>query len=260
MDAKGLETLLAVALVAALAPIVGGRSARPQDPAGRGADLRRAADRPARTRACRRPRASSCCPISGSASCSCWPATNSIRGCSASAPAGWPWSAGPPAPCSPSAPSAVLASFNYVHDFVPIGLALTTTALGTLLPILQDNNMLGGKFGRYVLAAGAVGELFPIVAISLFLTKRSSTSPWRPCWPSSPAALLLTLAPQVPRRAAHEGPDRAGQARHRADHAALGDRPAAAAAGRGRAVRTRCGTRSDAGRHGAAELDPPDGG
>jgi Kef-type K+ transport system membrane component KefB len=32
--------------------------------------------------------------------------------------------------------------------------------------------MLEGRFGRYVLAAGAAGELFPIVAISVFLTKR----------------------------------------------------------------------------------------
>jgi Kef-type K+ transport system membrane component KefB len=67
---------------------------------------------------------------------------------------------------------AGLASTRYIHDFVPVALALTTTALGTLLPILQDNNMLSGEFGRYVLAAGAVGELCPIVAISVFLTKR----------------------------------------------------------------------------------------
>ncbi len=39
---------------------------------------------------------------------------------------------------------AGLASFHYVRDFVPIGLALSTTALGTLLPILQDNEMLSG--------------------------------------------------------------------------------------------------------------------
>ncbi|HEY4703497.1 MAG TPA: cation:proton antiporter, partial [Streptosporangiaceae bacterium] len=49
---------------------------------------------------------------------------------------------------------AILGSFGYIRDFVPIGLALTTTALGTLLPILHDNDMLAGKFGRYVLAAG----------------------------------------------------------------------------------------------------------
>ena len=66
---------------------------------------------------------------------------------------------------------AALGSTGYIHDFVPVGLALTTTALGTLLPILQDNHMLGGKFGAYILAAGAVGELLPTIAISVFLTQ-----------------------------------------------------------------------------------------
>ncbi|MGH3396114.1 MAG: hypothetical protein ACRDPO_15660 [Streptosporangiaceae bacterium] len=37
---------------------------------------------------------------------------------------------------------AVLASFRFVHDFEAIGLALTTTALGTLLPIPHDTKML----------------------------------------------------------------------------------------------------------------------
>jgi Kef-type K+ transport system membrane component KefB len=66
---------------------------------------------------------------------------------------------------------AVLGSVGFLGAFVPIGLALTTTTLGTLLPILHDTDMLHGSFGRYVLAAGAVGELFPIVAISVFLTR-----------------------------------------------------------------------------------------
>ncbi len=66
---------------------------------------------------------------------------------------------------------AGLAAAGFVHDYVPVALALTTTALGTLLPILHDNGMLGGDFGRYVFAAGAVGELFPIVAIAVFLTQ-----------------------------------------------------------------------------------------
>ena len=51
---------------------------------------------------------------------------------------------------------------------MPVALGLTTTALGTLLPILRDNDMLVGRFGRYLLAAGAV-ELFPVIAIALFL-------------------------------------------------------------------------------------------
>jgi Kef-type K+ transport system membrane component KefB len=62
-----------------------------------------------------------------------------------------------------------LAAVGLVEAFVPVALGLTTTALGTLLPILRDNNMLGGRFGPYVLAAGAVGELFPVVAIAIFL-------------------------------------------------------------------------------------------
>ena len=63
----------------------------------------------------------------------------------------------------------VLAAAGLVRAFIPVALGLTTTALGTLLPILRDNDMLGGRFGRYLMAAGAVGELFPIFAIALFL-------------------------------------------------------------------------------------------
>jgi Kef-type K+ transport system membrane component KefB len=63
----------------------------------------------------------------------------------------------------------VLAAAGFVHAFVPVALGLTTTAFGTLLPILRDNDMLAGRFGRYLLAAGAVGELFPIFAIAVFL-------------------------------------------------------------------------------------------
>jgi Kef-type K+ transport system membrane component KefB len=68
---------------------------------------------------------------------------------------------------------AGLAAAGQVQDYVPVALALTTTALGTLLPILHDSGMLAGDFGRYVFAAGAVGELFPILAIALFLTQGS---------------------------------------------------------------------------------------
>jgi Kef-type K+ transport system membrane component KefB len=92
---------------------------------------------------------------------------------------------------------AGLGAVGYVHDFVPIGLALTTTALGTLLPILHDNDMLSGRFGRYVLAAGAVGELFPIVAISLFLTKRGQFVAFISIVAVCAAAIVLTALPRV---------------------------------------------------------------
>ena len=86
-----------------------------------------------------------------------------------------------------------LGSIGFVHDFVPIGLALTTTALGTLLPILHDNDMLSGDFGRYVLAAGAVGNssrswpsrCFSPGAASSWRSPQSWPSAWWPsCWRS----------------------------------------------------------------------------
>ncbi len=92
---------------------------------------------------------------------------------------------------------AVLASFDFIHDFEAIGLALTTTALGTLLPILHDNKMMDGRFGRYVLAAGAVGELFPIIAISLFLTRRQQYIAIGSLAAVGLAALLLTTLPRI---------------------------------------------------------------
>jgi Kef-type K+ transport system membrane component KefB len=92
---------------------------------------------------------------------------------------------------------AGLTKAGFVRDFIPIALALTTTALGTLLPILSDNEMLGGQFGRYVLAAGAVGELFPIVAISLFLTKRDEFVAIGSLIAIAVAAVLLTTLPRI---------------------------------------------------------------
>jgi len=92
---------------------------------------------------------------------------------------------------------AILGSFGFLRAFVPIGLALTTTALGTLLPILQDHHMLSGDFGRYVLAAGAVGELFPIVAISLFLTGRGEFVAIASILAVGVIAILLTLVPRL---------------------------------------------------------------
>ncbi len=90
-----------------------------------------------------------------------------------------------------------LASAGFVRDYVPIGLALTTTALGTLLPILKDNDLLDGPFGRYVLAAGAAGELLPILVISLFLTRRGEFSAVASILAVCFAGLLLAAVPRV---------------------------------------------------------------
>ncbi|MFC5668138.1 cation:proton antiporter [Kitasatospora misakiensis] len=53
------------------------------------------------------------------------------------------------------------------------GLALTTTALGTILPILRDAGELPTPFGALVMATGAVGEFGPIIAVAVLLSGNS---------------------------------------------------------------------------------------
>jgi Kef-type K+ transport system membrane component KefB len=85
-----------------------------------------------------------------------------------------------------------LEYLGFVKAFVPVAIALTTTALGTLLPILREQNMLGGSFGRFIFAAGAVGELLPILAISLFLGAYKTW--WEALIIASIAGLAFVLA------------------------------------------------------------------
>jgi Kef-type K+ transport system membrane component KefB len=51
-----------------------------------------------------------------------------------------------------------------------LGVALSTTALGTLVPILADARLLSTRFGSAVIGAGVAGEFWPILVISIFLT------------------------------------------------------------------------------------------
>jgi Kef-type K+ transport system membrane component KefB len=92
-----------------------------------------------------------------------------------------------------------LAAAGLVHAFVPVALGLTTTALGTLLPILRDNDMLGGRFGRYLLAAGAVGELFPIFAIALLLGASNKFMALASLGAVGVLAVVLSFAPRLVR-------------------------------------------------------------
>lgn len=64
----------------------------------------------------------------------------------------------------------IMVSTGFALSTLLIGLALTTTALGTLLPMLRDEHALDTPFGGFVLAIGTVGEFGPIVAIALLLT------------------------------------------------------------------------------------------
>ncbi|MER6673030.1 cation:proton antiporter [Streptomyces sp. NPDC000983] len=56
---------------------------------------------------------------------------------------------------------------------VYIGTALTSTALGVVLPVLRDAGQLRSRFGSVMSAVGAVGEFGPIIAVAVLLSGRS---------------------------------------------------------------------------------------
>ena len=150
--------------------------------------------------------------------------------------------------------TGALAAVGFVQAFVPIAIGLTTTALGTLLPILRDNQMLEGRFGAFIMAAGAVGEFLPIVAIAIFLSANGAF-----------LGLISLVRHRRDRAAVHVRPaagaprevqedHRRGRARDVADHPALDHLPALRAARDRRGLRARRGARGLPGRRGAAPM------
>ncbi|MFJ3222615.1 cation:proton antiporter [Streptomyces sp. NPDC086783] len=71
-----------------------------------------------------------------------------------------------------------------VYEAFVIGTALTSTALGTVLPMLRDSGQLRGRFGTVMSSFGAVGEFGPVVAMALLLSGRR---------PGESAALLAAF-------------------------------------------------------------------
>jgi Kef-type K+ transport system membrane component KefB len=67
--------------------------------------------------------------------------------------------------------TAALAAVGFVRAFVPIAIGLTTTALGTLLPILRDNQMLEGRLVRSSWLPGRLGSSYRLWPL------RSSSAP-----------------------------------------------------------------------------------
>jgi Kef-type K+ transport system membrane component KefB len=65
-----------------------------------------------------------------------------------------------------------LVSTGFAVDTLIVGLSLTTTALGTLLPVLSDAGVIKTRFGTYMLGIGSVGEFGPIVVVAVLLTHK----------------------------------------------------------------------------------------
>jgi Kef-type K+ transport system membrane component KefB len=69
--------------------------------------------------------------------------------------------------------AGVLAAAGIVLSGLLVGSAMTTTALGTLIPVLRDAERLETRLGRFVLGAGAMGEFGPVLIVTVLLASDS---------------------------------------------------------------------------------------
>lgn len=86
------------------------------------------------------------------------------------------------------------------HDttvMLVLALCLTSTALGTLLPILKSTGEAATPLGSAVLTHGAVGELGPVIAMALLLSTRTA---WLSAGVLAAFAALAVVVAVLPRR------------------------------------------------------------
>lgn len=81
---------------------------------------------------------------------------------------------------------------------VVLGIAATSTALGALLPILKDGNYMDSPIGKAAMRHGAIGELGPIMAMTLLLSTRA---PWQSALVLLAFFALSVITVAIPRRA-----------------------------------------------------------
>jgi Kef-type K+ transport system membrane component KefB len=72
--------------------------------------------------------------------------------------------------CGAAVVGLVVVATGQRHSATIVALALSTTALTTLLPIMRDSGVLKTPLGHHLLAVGGIGELGPLVLIALLLS------------------------------------------------------------------------------------------
>ena len=98
---------------------------------------------------------------------------------------------------------SLLHAIPHVRTPQIVALAMCTTGLGVVAPELRDTGHLGTVFGRLVLAAGTLGEVGPIVAMSLLLSQQQHLAGGRVAaryiLPLSSCALAIGVSVRPPR-------------------------------------------------------------
>jgi Kef-type K+ transport system membrane component KefB len=72
--------------------------------------------------------------------------------------------------------AGALMAAGIVLSGLLVGSAMSTTALGTILPVLRDAGQLETRLGRFVLGVGAVGEFGPVLIVTVLLGSQSDPS------------------------------------------------------------------------------------
>lgn len=83
-----------------------------------------------------------------------------------------------------------------------IAIALTTTAFGTIVPILHERNLADTRIGNAVTAYGTWGELGPVIAIALLLSSRAM---WLTFVILLAFSVLAILSAFIPKRLKEKG-------------------------------------------------------
>ncbi|MBM4542844.1 cation:proton antiporter [Rhodococcus hoagii] len=97
-----------------------------------------------------------------------------------------------------------LAAAGLVHSEIAVAIALTSTALGTLLPILKDRRLVETPVGRAVLNHGAIGEIGPVIAMAVLLGARGAVLSLVVLAAFAAVAVVVAL---LPARILREGTD-----------------------------------------------------
>src|SRR6185436_8201576 len=65
-----------------------------------------------------------------------------------------------------------MQALGLIQAWQVVAIAIATTALGVLVPIIRDHGLLEKPLGQHILAAGALGEIGPIIVMSVLLSRR----------------------------------------------------------------------------------------
>ncbi|MEG0027693.1 MAG: cation:proton antiporter [Raoultibacter sp.] len=89
-------------------------------------------------------------------------------------------------------------------DGIAIAIAMTTTALGTLLPIMKERQLIGTRVGDSILSYGTWGELGPIIAMAILLSTRAEWLTILILFAFLGIAVLTAVVPARAKKAGHK--------------------------------------------------------